>query len=351
MIKTILVLAANPKNTPRLRLDEEVREIENGLRRARNRDDFVLKQQWAMRPVDIRRAMLDFNPTIVHFCGHGDGEEGIAFEGENGNAKLVNGNTLASFFELFADTVECVVLNACYSETQAEAIARHIKHVVGMRKSIGDIAAIEFSVAFYDAIGAGKSVEFAHNLACNAIQWAGLTENTTPVLKFKISIPVNSQLPLNKSLLAVLNHYKESCRTKDIPFYTPHLLLALITIQNGVAQHALHQLHAGLADELKDKLTKYINEALPRFTNQSFSEFEWLEREDVKRAEAWALKQGASNIQEKHLLLGVLETDSGTMKSLQKMLGEGETRKLKEIIENTADAPPLDNMTPGPLVF
>ena len=32
MTETILVLAANPKNTPQLRLDEEVREIDNGLK-------------------------------------------------------------------------------------------------------------------------------------------------------------------------------------------------------------------------------------------------------------------------------------------------------------------------------
>jgi len=44
MTKRILVLAANPKNTPRLRLDQEVREIENGLSRSLQRDNFALKQ-------------------------------------------------------------------------------------------------------------------------------------------------------------------------------------------------------------------------------------------------------------------------------------------------------------------
>ena len=57
MTRRILVLAANPKNTSRLRLDEEVREIDNGLQRAQKRDEFVLKQQWAARPKDVRRAM------------------------------------------------------------------------------------------------------------------------------------------------------------------------------------------------------------------------------------------------------------------------------------------------------
>ena len=84
MAKTILVLAANPKDTSRLRLEQEVREIDNGLQRARRRDEFILKQVLAARPVDVRRAMLNLRPSIVHFCGHGAGEDGIAFEDEIG---------------------------------------------------------------------------------------------------------------------------------------------------------------------------------------------------------------------------------------------------------------------------
>ena len=184
MAKTILVLAANPKDTSRLRLDQEIREIENGLQRASKRDEFVLKQVWAVRRRDFRRAMLDLKPNIVHFCGHGS-EDGIAFEDDNGSAQFVSAEALSGFFELFADTVECVVLNACYTEVQAEAIAEHVPYVIGMSKSIGDTAAVEFSIAFYDALGAGMSIEFAYKLACNSIQIADLPENSVPVLKSK----------------------------------------------------------------------------------------------------------------------------------------------------------------------
>ena len=79
MVKTILILAANPKDTSRLRLDQEVREIDSGLQRSLKRDDFILKQVWAVRPSDFRRAMLDFKPKIVHICGHVTGNNGIAF--------------------------------------------------------------------------------------------------------------------------------------------------------------------------------------------------------------------------------------------------------------------------------
>ena len=181
--KIILILAANPTDTPPLRLDEEIREIDNGLQRAQRRDEFTLKQKWATRPEDMRRAMLDNKPNIVHFCGHGEGEAGIAFENKTGHTQLVGSKALAGLFKLFADTVECVLLNACYSETQAQGIAQHIDTVIGMDKAVGDDAALEFAVAFYDALGAGESIEFAYEMGCNAIQMAGIEEeHLTPKL-------------------------------------------------------------------------------------------------------------------------------------------------------------------------
>lgn len=166
-VKKILILAANPRNTSRLRLDEEVREINEGIRRANKRDMFGLEQRWAVRQGDLHRAILDTQPQIVHFCGHGEGEGGIAFEDETGSTALINTESLADLFKVFAEkrSLECVVLNACYSEEQAEAISQHIDYVIGMKKAIGDKAAIDFAVAFYDALGAGEEVEFAFKWA------------------------------------------------------------------------------------------------------------------------------------------------------------------------------------------
>jgi hypothetical protein len=55
--ETILICAANPLDQPKLSLDKEVREIENGLRRSRKH--FEIKPKWAVRPKDLRRALLD----------------------------------------------------------------------------------------------------------------------------------------------------------------------------------------------------------------------------------------------------------------------------------------------------
>lgn len=183
LIKTILILAANPTNTARLRLDEEVRSIDEGLRRSNKRSEFKLVKLGAVRPDDLRRALLDHSPAIVHFCGHGTEDEGLVFEDNTGQTQLVSTESLARLFKLFENTIECVLLNACYSEQQAQAIHQSIDYVIGMRKAVGDQAAIKFAVGFYDALWAGRTIEDGFEFGCTSIDLESIPESTTPVLK------------------------------------------------------------------------------------------------------------------------------------------------------------------------
>ena len=178
--KKILILSANPIDSERLRLDEEIREIEEGLKRSQKRDHFSISKRSAVRVADLRRALLDEDPNIVHFSGHGD-VEGLTLEDDEGKAKLVSKEALSALFKLFPK-IECVVLNSCYSSLQADAIHEHIQYVIGMRESIGDRAAIEFAVGFYDAIGAGRSYEDAYAFGRNAIQLEEIPEDDIPFL-------------------------------------------------------------------------------------------------------------------------------------------------------------------------
>ncbi|MBN3961696.1 MAG: CHAT domain-containing protein [Nostoc sp. NMS8] len=184
-MKTILIVASSPVNQAKLRLDKEVREINEGLRRSQKGDQFKLEQRWAVRTDDLRRALLETEPQIVHFCGHGSGDEGLVIEDEAGKSKLVSTTALANLFELCTEHVECVLLNACYSEVQAEAIVQHIDYVIGMGDAIGDTAAIKFATGFYDALGAGRSIEMAYKFGCNAIQLENIPEHLTPKFKKK----------------------------------------------------------------------------------------------------------------------------------------------------------------------
>ena len=73
--RTILILSANPKGTSPLRLGEEIREIKEGLERSQYRDLFQIETAEAVSVRDIQRAMLDYEPNIVHFCGMVEGKK------------------------------------------------------------------------------------------------------------------------------------------------------------------------------------------------------------------------------------------------------------------------------------
>jgi hypothetical protein len=180
--KRILILAANPQNTSRLRLDQEVRDINDGLQRKKSREQFMLEQRWATRPRDVQRAMLDISPQIIHFSGHGLKNEGLVLEDEAGNSMVVSTSALVKLFGLFSGKVDCVVLNSCYSEPQAKAISQHVPYVIGTDKITNDKVAIEFSVGFYDALAAGNSIEFAYEFGCAAVQLSGIDEDLAPIL-------------------------------------------------------------------------------------------------------------------------------------------------------------------------
>jgi hypothetical protein len=218
--KRILILAANPKATPKMRLDEEVREIKEGLQRAKYRDRFEIHPVWAVRRRDLRRALLDHKPHIVHFSGHGT-EDGLKLEDEMGFPVTVSKKALSGLFKIFSDKVECVILSACYSGPQAAAISKHIDYVIGMKKEINDRAAIEFAVGFYDALGGGESVEEAFKLGRNAIQleFPDQLDYLIPVLKKKkgINKRTNGQIKkIEEENKKPENSKKNSTNTKQI---------------------------------------------------------------------------------------------------------------------------------------
>jgi tetrahydromethanopterin S-methyltransferase subunit G len=182
--KKILILTAIPYG---LRLDKEIREIEEAIRRASNRDLFEICIRTAVRPQDIRRAIAEEQPEIVHFCGHGSKNGSLLLEDEGGNNKLISPEALASLFKLHVNYVKCVLLNACYSEQPAVAISRYIDYAIGMNKPIQDRTAIEFAKGFYDGLSYKVSsnqdvFKRAFDEAMVALQMEDLLDGPIPVL-------------------------------------------------------------------------------------------------------------------------------------------------------------------------
>jgi CheY-like chemotaxis protein len=179
---SVLLLSADPTDAARLRLNEEFREIQEKLQLATLRDYFVLHQRMALRPEDLSQALLDIKPQIVHFSGHGLPDGALYLENKLGQSHPVQPDTLSDLFKLVAEQVDCVLLNACYSERQAKAIVAHISYVIGMNRAISDKAAIAFTIGFYQALGAGHAIEEAYKFGCIQIGLQGISENLTPIL-------------------------------------------------------------------------------------------------------------------------------------------------------------------------
>jgi hypothetical protein len=179
---TVLFLAASPTDAARLRLDQEAHEIDQALRQTEFRDKFDFQTQWAVRVRDVQSYLLRYRPAIVHFSGHGSASGEIILEDDDGKKQPVNPRALGRLFSVLKDDIRCVVLNACYSEPQAQAIAEHIDCVIGMSKAIPDKAAIAFSASFYEALGFGRSVQTAFDLGCNLVELSKLAEQDIPKL-------------------------------------------------------------------------------------------------------------------------------------------------------------------------
>ena len=182
----LLFLAANPGDTPRLRLDREIKAITEALQASGAGDRFAVEQQWAVEDRQLQDALLKHQPDIVHLSGHGGAGGAPVLERGEAARDLVlaggpprpggaggRGAALARIFAAAGGRVRCVVLNACRSLAAAELLAGHVGCAIGMAEAIDDAAALRFSWAFYNAIGHGASVRRAFDLALAQLALGG----------------------------------------------------------------------------------------------------------------------------------------------------------------------------------
>lgn len=197
----ILFLAANPSKSSGVALDQECAAIERELRMTSHRDDFEFRSKWAVTVDEMMRHLGELQPTIIHFSGHGasptggSGAEtrdlapagesavarsGIYLLGDDGGPQLVTARALTMMIKSAAASARVVVLNACYSEPQADAVRSVVDCVVGMAGAIRDAAARSFAVGFYRALGNRRSVGNAVDQAVAALAAKGMPDEVLP---------------------------------------------------------------------------------------------------------------------------------------------------------------------------
>lgn len=183
---TVLFLASNPRDQEQLNLDEEVRSIKDMISKAKHRDSVKLESCWAVRPGDILQSMNEFEPTIVHFSGHGSDADELVLMDNQQQTKLVSLDAIVQAMSVANDNLKLVFFNTCFSETQAKKVVEHIDAAIGMRTSISDDAARIFSSHFYSSISFGHSIAKAFGQAKAALMLEGVKEESIPQLFTKI---------------------------------------------------------------------------------------------------------------------------------------------------------------------
>jgi hypothetical protein len=154
----ILFQAANPDTTSPLKLGEECAEIQRELKLSPHRDDFQFESRWAVGIDELMRHLTELDPAVIHVSGHGDCHGGLLLQDEHGQPQPVTPRAMAMMVEAAASRVRAVVLNACYTTAQADALRTRVDCVVGMSGAIGDIAARAFAIRFYGALGNRRSI-------------------------------------------------------------------------------------------------------------------------------------------------------------------------------------------------
>jgi hypothetical protein len=177
----VLVLVASPEDQSPLRLDHEVRDIQEKLRATEHREALELHWRPAVRLPDLLQALNEVRPHIVHFSGHGS-QDFLVFEDHQGNSKVLTNDVLAEVLRMSSDEVRLVIFNSCSSAAQAELATDSVDFAIGMNVSIGDEAAKVFAAQLYSSLGFGLSVTAAFEQARLAITLAGLSEASTPAL-------------------------------------------------------------------------------------------------------------------------------------------------------------------------
>jgi hypothetical protein len=217
----VLLFAANPRDTDPLDLHREFREIDEEIRLGKFRDALELIIVPGTRLVDLLRRLNEHHPHIVHFSGHGNideeiilerGQEELAFPDKANSSprdmqrlepvhhasgacfpRPLSKSALVDVLKACNDdNIRVVVLNACHTRPQAEALSEVIDCVISMNRAISDVGAIKFAASFYGALAFGRSVKNAFDQGLARLKAEGVWETETPDLMVRVGVDAST---------------------------------------------------------------------------------------------------------------------------------------------------------------
>ncbi|MDJ0682276.1 MAG: CHAT domain-containing protein [Xenococcaceae cyanobacterium MO_167.B52] len=168
----IFLLSADPKEGSPLNVDVEFNKIDGVHKKSDYRDDFSIEKITAANYDNLLDVLMSNEASIIHFSGHGVGEEGLVLVDENGNKNILRTETLTKLISVLQEGnqhIKCVFLNGCYTQIQAETISPYVEYVIGMSDPVYDKDAVEFAKYFYQVLFAKQSIEKSFQVGCISI--------------------------------------------------------------------------------------------------------------------------------------------------------------------------------------
>ena len=176
----VLFVSCDPEGTDEhLHLQAELRAIREALALSTHGAKVRIDDLPAATTDDLRRKLLARRYDIVHFSGHANSDSLVFATSEN-QPSSVPTRAIADLIARYS-SVQCVVLNAC--ESVKSLTVPISPRTIGMDENISNEAAITFSRGFYDAVGAGKSIDVAFDEGVSAMKLASCDAEYVRILK------------------------------------------------------------------------------------------------------------------------------------------------------------------------
>lgn len=222
----IFLLSADPKEGSPLNVDVESNQINEVYRLSNYREDFSIESTTATNYDNLLDVLMRNEASIIHFSGHGVGEEGLVLVDKKGEKNILKTQTLTQLIDVLQSEnqhIQCVFLNGCYTEIQAQAISSSVEYVIGMSDQVFDDDAVKFAKYFYKGLFEKKSIETSFKLGCISIDHSmsivDYDQNTKRAVydpapgDQKASQPVinnkNPQLIVNKKFQQLISEQKQ----------------------------------------------------------------------------------------------------------------------------------------------
>lgn len=174
--QVILFLASNPlaanNRDAIISMRAEHSHIAEKLSEPETRKKFELIPRFGISPENMLDAINDYPPAVVHFVGHGlesDPDTRLGgglyfFSDDKQRAQLADAAILSAMFRRIKRNhpqLAVILLNACYSEAQAQAISSHGIFTIGSNDELPSEAARLFAAGFYRHYALHKDVKKA----------------------------------------------------------------------------------------------------------------------------------------------------------------------------------------------